>query len=509
VDAPAQYIELKSRLLEVNDLNKAAAVLSWDQSTYMPPGGGPARARQLGLLRKLAQERFTDAAVGKLLDELQSYQDSLPYDAEEAALLRVTRRNYERATKIPPAFVAELSNHTATSYQIWAKARPENNFEAVRDNLEKTLDFSRRYAEYLMPLDTTYHHLIDAMIDGPDYGMRAESVKAVFAELRAALVELVQDIQSGQPADDSFLYQSFPGDQQLNFAKEVIQQFGYDFQRGRQDPTHHPFATRFSAGDVRITTRVDNNHLGDGIFATFHEAGHGMYEQGVKLDYDGTPLGGGTSAGVHESQSRTWENIVGRGRPFWEHYYAQIQAVFPEQLKNIQLDAFYRAINKVEPSLIRVKADEVTYNLHIMLRFDFEMALLEGKLSIKDLPNAWNERFQADFGITPPDYKDGVMQDVHWFAGLIGGGFQGYTLGNILGAQFYQTVLKAHPAIPTEIGQGKFDTLYGWLKENIYQHGSRFNAPELIQRVTGGGLDVKPLVKYLRTKYGEIYGLSN
>lgn len=508
MEAPAQYIELKKRLAEFYDLNGASAVLGWDQATYMPPGGAAARARQIGTLGKLAQEKLTDPAIANLLDELRPYEASLAYESDEASFIRVARRNYQIATLIPPTFVEEISNHTVMAYQTWASARPENNFAAVRDNLEKTLDLSRRYAEYLKPMDSSYRHIMDALIDLPDYGMRVDTVKAVFAELRAALVPLVKAISESEPVDDSFLYQSFPGDKQLSFAKEVIQKFGYDFQRGRQDATHHPFAIRFAAGDVRITTRVDDNHLGDGVFATFHEAGHGMYEQGINAEFDATPLGGGTSAGVHESQSRTWENIVGRSYAFWEHYYTHLQSIFPDQLKNITLEQFYRAINKVEPSLIRVKADEVTYNLHIMVRFDFELALLEGKLAVKDLPEAWNARYQSDLGITPPDYKDGVMQDVHWFAGLIGGVFQGYTLGNILGAQFYQTALKAHPEIPSNIAQGKFDTLYGWLRENIYQHGSKYNAPELIQRVTGGTLDVQPLVYYLYSKYSEIYNLD-
>ncbi|MBI5928051.1 MAG: carboxypeptidase M32 [Chloroflexi bacterium] len=508
MEAPAQYSELKKRLSEIYDLYGASSVLGWDQATYMPPGGAAARARQLGTLSKLAQEKLTDPAIGKLLDELRSFENNLSRDSDEASLIRVTRRSYQIATLIPPALVEEISNHIAMAYQTWAKARPENNFVAVQDNLEKTLDYSRQYAESLRPLDSNYRHVMDPLIDLSDYGMQVETVQSVFTELRQALVPLVKAISESSVTDDACLYQSFPGDQQLAFAKEVIQKFGYDFQRGRQDPTHHPFATRFSAGDVRITTRVDDHHLGDGIFATFHESGHGMYEQGINVDFDATPLGGGTSAGIHESQSRTWENIVGRSRAFWEHYYAPLQALFPDQLKNVSLDTFYRAINKVEPSLVRVKADEVTYNLHIMVRFDFELALLEGKLAVKDLPEAWNARYQADLGITPSDYKDGVMQDVHWFAGLIGGAFQGYTLGNILGAQFYQTALKSHPEIPAEIGQGKFDTLYGWLRANIYQHGSKYNAPELIQRVTGGPLDVQPLVSYLYSKYGEIYGLN-
>jgi carboxypeptidase Taq len=254
---------------------------------------------------------------------------------------------------------------------------------------------------------------------------------------------------------------------------------------------------------------VKQDFLAEALFSTMHESGHAMYEQGLAPGYEGTLLARGTSSGVHESQSRLWENLVGRSRGFWEFFYPQLQMVFPDQLKDISLDTFYRAINKVERSLIRTDADEVTYNLHVMLRFDFELAMLEGRLAIKDLPDAWHERFKADFGITAPDDRDGMLQDVHWFSGRIGGVFQGYTLGNILSAQFYEAALAARPSIPDDIGRGEFGPLHGWLKDNIYQHGRKFTASELIERVTGGPLSVEPYVRYLRTKYGELYDLSS
>jgi carboxypeptidase Taq len=258
---------------------------------------------------------------------------------------------------------------------------------------------------------------------------------------------------------------------------------------------------------VRITTRVREDFLGETLFSNIHEAGHAMYEQGIDMSLEGTPLANGTSAGVHESQSRTWENIVGRSKGFWEYFYPKLQAKFPEQLKGVSLDDFYRAVNKVERSLIRTDADEVTYNLHVMLRFDFELALLEGSMSIRDLPEAWHERFEKDFGVTPPDDKDGVLQDVHWYAGAIGGAFQGYTLGNVLSAQFYAAALKAHPEIPEEMKQGKFSTLHGWLKENLYKHGSKFTASEIVERATGGPMTIEPYIQYLKAKYGELYNL--
>lgn len=499
----AKLQELKTRLLEIDDISHANAVLGWDQSTYMPPGGAEARARQMSTLGRLAHEKFTDPAIGKLLDDLQSYANSLPYDSDDAALIRITRREYERSTRIPSALVAEVASHTAMTYQAWTEARPANDFNRLRPMLEKTLDLSRQYADCF----PGYEHIADPLIDFSDFGMKASSVRKVFADLREALVPLVQAITSQEPVDDSCLKQFYPEDKQRAFGEMVIKQYGYDFNRGRQDKTHHPFATKFSLGDVRITTRFNEHDLGDGLFSTLHESGHAMYEQGVSPSMEGTPLANGTSAGVHESQSRLWENVVGRSRGFWEHFYPQLQQIFPDQLKTVSLDTFYRAINKVQRSLIRVDADEVTYNLHVMIRFDLELELLEGSLSIRDLPEAWQARYESDLGMAAPDDRDGVLQDVHWYGILIGGVFQGYTLGNILSGLFYSQALKSNPEIPAEIGQGKFDTLHNWMKTNIYQHGSKFTAPELIERVTGGPLRIEPYIQYLKTKYGEIYKL--
>jgi carboxypeptidase Taq len=499
----AKYQELKNRLIEIDNLNSANALLGWDQSTYMPTGGAAARARQSATLSRLAHEQFTDPSMGKLLDDLLPYEESMGYDSDEASLIRVARREFERAIKVPSDFVAEMTSHQAESFQVWTKARPENDFARVRPYLEKTLELSRRYANFF----PGYEHIADPLIDVADYGMKASMIRGVFGELRDELVPLVEAITAQPPADDSCLHQRFPEPGQWAFNLEVARQIGYDFERGRLDKTHHPFTTKFSLGDVRITTRVDENFLSPALFATIHEAGHAMYEQGIKAEYEGTPLADGTSSGVHESQSRLWENRIGRSREFWEWYYSRLQAVFPEQLAKVPLETFYRAINRVERSLIRVEADEVTYNLHVMLRFDFELAMLEGKLAVSDLPDAWRERFEADLGIAPPNDKDGAMQDVHWYFGTIGGMFQGYTLGNILGAQFYEAALKAHPNIPNETANGRCGTLLAWLQRNIYQHGSKYAASELVERITGGSLTIEPYVRYLRTKYGEMYSL--
>ncbi len=497
----SKFQELKTRLIEVNDIQAASGLLHWDQSTYMPPGGAAARARQTATLSRLAHEKFTDPAIGKLLDALTPYEKSLGYDSDEASLIRLTRRKYERAIKIPAKFMAEVATHTSESYQVWTEARPANDFERVRPYLEKTLAYSRQCANFF----PGYDHIADPLIEPRDYGMKAADVSRVLGELRKELVPIASVITSQTPADDSCLHKHYPEEKQLEFGMEVAKKFGYDLNRGRQDKTHHPFMTKFSLGDVRITTRSKEDSLGEALFCTMHETGHALYEQGICMEYEGTPLARGTSAGVHESQSRLWENIVGRSKGFWKYFYPQLQNMFPDQLNSVSVDTFYGAINKVERSLIRTEADEVTYNLHVMLRFDFELALLEGEMEIKDLPNAWRERFEADFGIIPPDDKDGVLQDVHWYFGLIGGSFQGYTLGNILGAQFFSTAVKAHPEIPNEIEKGEFDTLHNWLKSNVYQHGSKYTAPEIIERATGKPMTIMPYIDYLRTKYGELY----
>lgn len=499
-----QYEELKTRLLEIDDLNAAAAVLNWDQTTYMPQGGAAARARQLATLSRLAHEKFIDPAVGRLLDDLRGYEEGLPYESDEASLIRVTRRDYERATRVSPALMGEFYAHSAASYQVWATARPNNDFAAMAPYLEKTLELSRQIADSF----PGYDHIADPLIDFYDEGMKASTVRALFADLREQVRPLLEAIQEEEPIDDSVLKQHYAEEPQLEFGRSVIKAYGYDSSRGRQDKTHHPFMTSFSIGDVRITTRVNESDLNEALFSTLHEAGHALYEQGIARTLEGTPLAKGTSAGVHESQSRLWENLVGRSRGFWEHYYPRLQATFPRQLNNVPLERFFRAINKVEPSLIRTDADEVTYNLHVMIRFDLELALLEGSMAVADLPEAWHARYESDLGVRAPSDVNGVLQDVHWFAGTIGGAFQGYTLGNIMGAAFYEAALAAHPEIPEQIAAGEFATLHDWLKEHIYQHGSKFTANELIKRVTGETLSIQPYLRYLNNKFCELYGVD-
>ncbi|MGQ0446698.1 MAG: carboxypeptidase M32 [Beijerinckiaceae bacterium] len=500
----AKLAKLKRRLLEISDLAAAGAVLRWDQCTYMPEGGARARARQGAMLSRLAHEKSVDPALGKLLDALAPYAAGLPYDCDEASLIRVARRDFEKAIKLPSAYVARVSALGSASYDAWTRARPANDFASMQPFLEQAVELSREYAEFFAP----YNHIADPLIDAADEGMTTDLVRSLFAELRNELIPIVRAISDQPVPADDCLRGSFSEPAQLDFSLSVVKQSGYDTGRGRLDKTHHPFCTKFALGDVRITTRVDEKLFGDALFSTMHECGHALYEQGVAASLEGTPLGMGTSAGVHESQSRLWENVVGRGRPFWEHFYPVLRDSFPDQFRQAGLEAFYRAINKVERSLIRTDADEVTYNLHIMMRFDLELELLEGQLRVKDLPEAWRARMQADLGVAPANDRDGCLQDVHWFGGTVGGGFQSYAIGNILSAQFYAAAVKAHPEIPREIAKGEFGTLHGWLREQLYQHGRKFQPAEIVMRATGAPMNTKPYLAYLRAKYGELYRLD-
>ena len=501
--AERKLAELKHRLLEISDLSAASAVLGWDQATYMPREGAAARSRQGATLGRIAHEKAVDPTLGKLLDGLASYAETLPYAGDDASLIRVARRDFERATKVPVDFVARASAFGSEAYDAWTRARPANDFAVMRPYLEKAVDLGREYADYFAP----YENIADPLIDGADEGMTTASIRALFAELRAELVPIVRAIVDQPPADDRCLRGPFSEQEQLEFSLSVVERFGYDLDRGRLDKTHHPFCTKFSIGDVRITTRVNERDLGDALFSTLHEAGHALYEQGVCAALEGTPLGWGTSAGVHESQSRLWENIVGRGRRFWQHFYPALQRAFPDRLGDVPLDVFYRAINKVQRSLIRTDADEVTYNLHVMLRFELELAMLEGRLPIKDLPEIWRARMQSDLGIAPNDDRDGCLQDVHWYSGPLGGAFQGYTIGNILSAQFFSAAIKAHPEIPDDIAHGEFATLHHWLRNHLYQHGRKFTPNEIIEQATGSAINIGPYLAYLKQKYGELYQL--
>ena len=493
---------LKTLLAEWYDLDKAAALLGWDQQTYMPVKGIDARGQQIGTLSKIAHQRITSDEVGRMLEELQPYAAQLHPDSDEARLVKVTQREYNKKTRVPPAMIAELAELTAAGFATWQVARAESNFALFQPQLEKIVDYRRRFAALFAP----YDHIYDPLLDEYEPGMKTAQVQAIFSALRPQQVELIRSITASPQVDDSFLRQGFEEQKQWDFGVEVVTKFGYDWQRGRQDRAAHPFTTSFAIDDVRITTRFVQGYVGSALFSTMHETGHAFYELGFDRALYRTPLADRSSMAIHESQSRLWENLVGRSLPFWEHFYPRLQAYFPAQLGNVSLTSFYKGINRVEPSLIRVEADEATYNLHIMLRLELEIALMEGSLEVKDLPEAWNARMQEYLGLTPPNDALGVLQDIHWADGYIGY-FSTYALGNLVSAQLWECVNADIPDLTGQIRSGRFDDLLGWLNEKIHRHGAKLEPQELVERVTGSGIDSAPYVRYLRTKYSQIYGL--
>jgi carboxypeptidase Taq len=496
--------ELKGRLAEIYDLQSAAALLGWDQRSYMPPGGALARARQIGTLERLAHEKLTESAFGRLLDELRPLEESLPYDSDDASLIRVTQRDFDRARRIPSSFKAEYDSNAAMTYQVWTRARAEDDFAAVEPYLEKTLDLSRRYSAFFPEAEG----VIDPLVALSDEGVTGSDLSELFTELRAELAPMVRAIAQQPEPDDSCLRQHFPADEQLALGLEAAEGIGYDLKRGREDLSDHPISTAIALDDVRITTRIDEHFFPSAFFGTLHETGHAIYCQNIRKELEGTPLGHGATAGVHESQSRLWENLVGRSKGFWLFFFPRLQNAFPEQLAGVSLDQFYAALNKVKPGLFRVGADEVTYSLHCAMRFQLELDLLEGRVSVPDLPEVWRERFQENFGIAPTNDRDGVLQEMNWYCGRIGGLYQHFTLGNIMSCMWFEAATKAQPQIEEEMARGEFSTLRQWLTEKIHTHGRKFTIAELVERVTGGRLTTEPYIRYLKGKYGELYGLS-
>lgn len=494
---------LKARMREIHNLDRVAAVLGWDQQTQMPPGGAEARARQIGTVSKLSHELLTSDETGRLIQEAKKDIEGMDYASDDAALVRVAEYDYDQATKLPTDLVVAIQEATTLGHEVWVEARATNNFEHFRPTLEKIFDLTHQAVECLGYEEVPY----DALLNQYEREMPTREVKRLFDELKKDLVPLVKAIAENQDAvDDEVLHRYYPIDKQREFGEKVVSAYGFDFKRGRQDLAVHPFCTHFSSNDVRITTRFDDHFINPALFGTMHESGHGMYEQGIAQNLDDTPLGGGTSLGLHESQSRLWENIVGRSRGLWNHFYPELQKTFPDTLKGVSVDSFYKAINKAQPSFIRVEADEVHYNLHIMVRFEIEQAVMNGELAIKDLPQAWNAKFEDYLGIVPPNDAEGVLQDVHWSSGLIGY-FPTYSLGNFLSVQLYDKAVEAHPQIPDEIANGKFDTLLNWMRVNIHQHGSKFTPSELVKEVTGTEMQVAPFMRYLTEKYAAIYNL--
>jgi carboxypeptidase Taq len=493
--------QLKTLQAEIADLSATLALLGWDQQVNMPPGGAEARGQQLGTLGRMIHDRQTSPELGKLLDELKQVAQGLDPDSDEARLIKVCAREYDKKVRVPSEFIVETSQVQAFAYQAWVEARQESDFAHFRPHLEKVIELAQRYITFFPPADHPY----DILLDDFEPGMKTAEVQAIFNSIRPKQVELIKAIRAKPQVDDSFLHQAFDEKKQWDFGVEVITDFGYDWKHGRQDKSPHPFTQGIDTTDVRITTRVDPKFLNTMLFGTMHECGHGLYEQGHAPELARTPLLGGASLAIHESQSRMWENLVGRSLPFWQHFYPRLQAVFP-QLKKVSLEKFYHGINKVQPSLIRVEADEATYNLHIMLRLEIEIALVEGAVAVKDLPGIWNAKMKDYLGVTPSNDAVGVLQDVHWSSGLLGY-FSTYALGNLISAQLWEKINQDLPDLPKLIREGKFDSLLGWLRMNVHRHGRKFEPQELVERVTGSRIDPQPYLRYLNQKFGEIYGV--
>ena len=493
---------LKTIVAEIADLGGATALLGWDQQVNMPPGGVNNRSHQLATLQTIAHARGTSPETGALLDDLAAYAAGLDPDSDDARFIKVARRQYDKQVKVSGEWIAEFAQTSSQAHQVWAQARAENNFALFQPYLEHLMALRRSYAGFFAP----YTHIYDPLLDDFEPGLKTADVKAIFTALRPQQVELIKAIAARPQVENSFLYQPYDEQKQWDFGVEVITKMGHEWQRSRQDKAAHPFTTTFGIGDVRITTRVHPEYLGTALFGTLHESGHASYELGVDPKYDRGALAGGASLAIHESQSRMWENLVGRSLPFWQHFYPRLQETFPTQLGNVSLETFYKGINRVQPSLIRVEADEATYNLHIMLRLELEIALMEGSLAVKDLPEAWNTRFQEYLGITPPDDAKGVLQDVHWSGGMVGY-FSTYALGNLISAQIWERLNADIPDLPDQIRRGEFSQWLGWLRSHIHCYGAKYEPQELVQRVTGSKIDPAPYMRYLTQKYTAIYGL--
>ncbi len=493
--------QLKTLLAELTDMDRTLAVVGWDQQVYMPRGGAEDRGNINSTLSAKVHEMATSKELGDLLEALKPYAETLDPDSDDACMIKRTAYDYERASKVPTEHVAEFARVTTLGQSAWEEAKEKDDFSIFRPHLEKIVELRREYAGFFKP----YDHVYDPLLQDFEPGLKTADVQDVFGKLRPEQIKIIKAIKDRPQVDDSFLKTSYDVKGQEEFGVEVAKAFGYDFNRGRQDVSVHPFTTSLGIDDVRITTHYYPEHVTTAMFSTMHESGHAMYEQGISPSLRRLPQATGASMAVHESQSRLWENLIGRSKAFWKRFYPRLQKIFPAQLANVSLEAFYKAVNKVEPSFVRTEADEATYNLHIMLRLELEIALMEDSLKVKDLPAAWNARMHEFLGITPPNDRRGVLQDVHWSGGMLGY-FPTYALGNLVSAQIMEKMKSQLSDIDGLIEDGRFDVILGWLRENIYRHGAKFEPQELVQRVTGTKIRPEPYLAYLSKKYSDIYG---
>jgi carboxypeptidase Taq len=494
--------KLKSLLAETADLGATSALLNWDQLVNMPSGGAEDRGEQIATIEQILHAKSTSDEIGSLLEDLSAAAKQMDPDSDDARLIKVAKRNFDKSTKVSAAFVSEFARVSTVAQSVWEKARAESDFSVFQPYLEQLVELRQQYADFFKP----WTHVYDPLLDDYEPGMKTADVQSIFNTLRPKQVELIKAISEKPQVERSFLFLEYPEKTQWDFGVEVISKFGYDWDHGRQDKSVHPFTTGFGLNDVRITTRFATKYLPTAMFGTMHECGHALYELGIAKKYNRTPLGAGASMAVHESQSRLWENLVGRSRSFWKHFYPRLQELFPSQLGNVNTEMFYKAVNAVEPSLIRVEADEATYNLHIMLRLEMEIALMEGSLKAKDAPEAWNAKFEDYLGIVPPTNALGVLQDVHWsFGGF--GYFPTYALGNLVSAQLWERLEKDVPDVEAQVEKANFAVILNWLRENVHVYGAKYEPQELVQKVTGSKITPEPFMRYLDRKFKDIYSL--
>lgn len=494
---------LNTLLGEVSDLRHAASLLEWDERVYMPHGGARAHGDMLATVRRIEHEKFTAAETGRLLERAKADARTLDPDSDLHRLIAVTARDYDKATRVPAAFVSEQAHVVSAAHHGWIEARAKSDFSIFQPHLDKIVDLKRRYVSYFPEVAHPY----DALLDDFEPGMKTADVRAIFDVLRPRQVDLVRALGERPQVDDAVLHLGYAEKEIWNFGVEVVTSFGFDWSRGRQDKSAHPFATAASPDDVRITTRFDPSQPFGLLFGTLHETGHGLYEQGVSPRWNRSALEGGVSLGVHESQSRLWENLVGRSWPFWEGLFPRLQQRFPKELRDVTARQFYRAVNKVQPSLIRVEADEATYNLHVMLRVELEIALIGGEVAVGDLPDVWNAKMKEYVGVVPDSAASGVLQDIHWAIGILGY-FATYTLGNLISVQLWDTYLQVEPSRDDQIRRGEFAPLLAWLRAHVHDHGRKYRPQEVVERATGSSIDPAPYLHYLERKFRDVYGIG-
>jgi len=493
------YNKLKSKLEKIADLNNAISVLHWDQEVNLPENATSIRSRQLATLSGIAHQQFTSTEIGDLLNELNTKNG---LDERQRVNINETIKDYEKLKKLPTVFVEKMSESVSKAYFAWNKAKEASDFNLFKNELKDLVNLSVEKAELLGFED----HIYDALLDEYEPGLKVKEVTTIFEDVKKQLVEFVQKIAAQPQIDDEWLYKPYDKQAQWEFGIDLLTQMGYDFKSGRQDLSSHPFTTSFGPRDVRVTTRITENNFTEMTWSCIHEGGHALYEQGLLIDDYGLPTGEAISLGIHESQSRLYENNVGRSLPYWKHNYTKLQKLFPGNLSNVSVEDFYRSINKVQPSLIRTNADELTYHFHILIRFEIEKALIEGSIAVEELPEIWNEKYKQYLNIEVPNDAKGVLQDIHWSHASFGY-FPTYSIGSFYAAQFFDKAKQDMPNLLEEIGQGKLLNLLTWLRKNIHQHGKLYSADEMCKKVTGNGLKFEHFINYAKNKYNHIYNL--